>query len=158
MDISSFKTVLVLCSRPYVSLCAPGGLLLCYDLPPHTDRQGRPMNRLLVNRSHSYQQTLANLIHEVGLSFRSPPFPLLRVGFKRFVCCCSCVGEHPAVWLAPGTLPAPGMGQFHESSFLRCLTGLCSIRHQTWGMEGFGGIKSHISLQKVDKCCLFTSW
>uniref|UniRef100_H2RQ74 Focadhesin n=1 Tax=Takifugu rubripes TaxID=31033 RepID=H2RQ74_TAKRU len=43
------------------------GLLLCYELPLQTDREGRPINRLLVNRSHAYQQILANLIHDVNI-------------------------------------------------------------------------------------------
>uniref|UniRef100_A0A3Q1EWT9 Focadhesin n=1 Tax=Acanthochromis polyacanthus TaxID=80966 RepID=A0A3Q1EWT9_9TELE len=40
------------------------GLLLCYELPVQTDREGRPINRFLVSRSRSYQQTLTALIHE----------------------------------------------------------------------------------------------
>ncbi|KAM8898854.1 focadhesin isoform 1-T1 [Spinachia spinachia] len=43
------------------------GLLLCYDLPVQTDRQGRRIDRFLVSRSRSYQQTLATLIHEVNI-------------------------------------------------------------------------------------------
>ncbi|KAM4611436.1 focadhesin [Polymixia lowei] len=43
------------------------GLLLSYDLPVQTDRDGRPINRFLVSRSRSYQQTLAALIHEVNI-------------------------------------------------------------------------------------------
>ncbi|XP_054608420.1 focadhesin isoform X3 [Dunckerocampus dactyliophorus] len=43
------------------------GLLLCYELPQQTDREGRPIHRLLPNRSRSYQQTLATLIHEVNI-------------------------------------------------------------------------------------------
>ncbi|KAM6894866.1 focadhesin isoform 1-T2 [Lycodopsis pacificus] len=43
------------------------GLLLCYDLPAQTDREGRQMDRFLVSRSRSYQQTLAALIHEVNI-------------------------------------------------------------------------------------------
>ncbi|CAL8326996.1 unnamed protein product [Lota lota] len=43
------------------------GLLLCYELPVHTDRDGRPIVRFLVSRSRSYQQTLASLIHEVNI-------------------------------------------------------------------------------------------
>uniref|UniRef100_A0A3Q3XJJ0 Uncharacterized protein n=1 Tax=Mola mola TaxID=94237 RepID=A0A3Q3XJJ0_MOLML len=40
------------------------GLLLCYELPVQMDRDGRPISRFLISRSHSYQQTLAILIHE----------------------------------------------------------------------------------------------
>uniref|UniRef100_A0A8C3GCC7 Focadhesin n=1 Tax=Cyclopterus lumpus TaxID=8103 RepID=A0A8C3GCC7_CYCLU len=40
------------------------GLLLCYELPVQTDRDGRRIDRFLVSRSRSYQQTLAALIHE----------------------------------------------------------------------------------------------
>ncbi|KAI3375862.1 hypothetical protein L3Q82_004137 [Scortum barcoo] len=43
------------------------GLLLCYDLPVQTDRDSKPINRFLVSRSRSYQQTLAALIHEVNI-------------------------------------------------------------------------------------------
>uniref|UniRef100_A0A3Q2XY33 Focadhesin n=1 Tax=Hippocampus comes TaxID=109280 RepID=A0A3Q2XY33_HIPCM len=40
------------------------GLLLCYELPQQTDRAGRPLRRLLLSRSRSYQQTMTALIHE----------------------------------------------------------------------------------------------
>uniref|UniRef100_A0A671UMV3 Focadhesin n=1 Tax=Sparus aurata TaxID=8175 RepID=A0A671UMV3_SPAAU len=40
------------------------GLLLCYELPVQTDRDGRPIDRFLISRSRSYQQTLTALIHE----------------------------------------------------------------------------------------------
>nr|XP_015200548.1 PREDICTED: focadhesin [Lepisosteus oculatus] len=43
------------------------GLLLCYDLPIQTDRDGRPINRFLVSRGRSFQQMLAALIHEVNI-------------------------------------------------------------------------------------------
>ncbi|KAM9424589.1 focadhesin isoform 2-T2 [Pholidichthys leucotaenia] len=43
------------------------GMLLCYDLPVQTDREGKPINRFLVSRSRSYQQTLMALIHEVNI-------------------------------------------------------------------------------------------
>ncbi|XP_076145672.1 focadhesin [Alosa pseudoharengus] len=43
------------------------GLLLCYDLPIQTDRDGRPISRFLVSRGRSYQQMLAALIHEVNI-------------------------------------------------------------------------------------------
>uniref|UniRef100_A0A3B3ZXC9 Uncharacterized protein n=1 Tax=Periophthalmus magnuspinnatus TaxID=409849 RepID=A0A3B3ZXC9_9GOBI len=43
------------------------GLLLCYELPVQTDRDGRPIDRFLMSRSRSYQQTLSTLIHEVNI-------------------------------------------------------------------------------------------
>ncbi|XP_074555425.1 focadhesin [Halichoeres trimaculatus] len=43
------------------------GLLICYELPVQTDREGRPIQRFLVSRSRSYQQTLSALIHEVNI-------------------------------------------------------------------------------------------
>lgn len=43
------------------------GLLLCYELPVQTDREGRPIDRFLISRSRSYQQTLSALIHEVNI-------------------------------------------------------------------------------------------
>ncbi|MCJ8731689.1 hypothetical protein PDJAM_G00202250 [Pangasius djambal] len=43
------------------------GLLLCYDLPVQTDRDGRPINRFMVSRGRSFQQTLTALIHEVNI-------------------------------------------------------------------------------------------
>uniref|UniRef100_A0AAQ6IU57 DUF3730 domain-containing protein n=1 Tax=Anabas testudineus TaxID=64144 RepID=A0AAQ6IU57_ANATE len=43
------------------------GLLLCYELPVQTDRDGKPIDRFLINRSRSYQQTLTALIHEVNI-------------------------------------------------------------------------------------------
>lgn len=49
-------------------MCAcVAGLLLCYELPVQTDRDGRPIDRFLISRSRSYQQTLTALIHEVSL-------------------------------------------------------------------------------------------
>ncbi|XP_024143659.1 focadhesin isoform X1 [Oryzias melastigma] len=43
------------------------GLLLSYELPVQTDREGKPMDRFLISRSRSYQQTLTALIHEVNI-------------------------------------------------------------------------------------------
>ncbi|KAM4714416.1 focadhesin isoform 2-T3 [Anableps anableps] len=43
------------------------GLLLCYELPVQTDRNGKPINRFLISRGRSYQQTLTALIHEVNI-------------------------------------------------------------------------------------------
>uniref|UniRef100_A0AAY4E1W4 Focadhesin n=1 Tax=Denticeps clupeoides TaxID=299321 RepID=A0AAY4E1W4_9TELE len=47
------------------------GLLLCYDLPIQTDKEGQPIRRFLVSRGRSYQQMLAALIQEVHQSFPS---------------------------------------------------------------------------------------
>uniref|UniRef100_A0A673VY63 Focadhesin n=1 Tax=Salmo trutta TaxID=8032 RepID=A0A673VY63_SALTR len=43
------------------------GLLLSFDLPIQTDRDGRPINRFLLSRGRSYQLMLATLIHEVNI-------------------------------------------------------------------------------------------
>uniref|UniRef100_A0A673AN39 Focadhesin n=1 Tax=Sphaeramia orbicularis TaxID=375764 RepID=A0A673AN39_9TELE len=43
------------------------GLLLSYELPVQTDRNGKPIDRFLVSRSRSYQQTLTALVHEVNI-------------------------------------------------------------------------------------------
>ncbi|XP_056225710.1 focadhesin isoform X1 [Seriola aureovittata] len=43
------------------------GLLLSYELPVQTDRNGKPIDRFLVSRSRSHQQTLTALIHEVNI-------------------------------------------------------------------------------------------
>ncbi|XP_069818133.1 focadhesin [Dendropsophus ebraccatus] len=43
------------------------GMLLCYDLPVQTDRDGKPINRFLASRGRSYQQMLTALIHEVNI-------------------------------------------------------------------------------------------
>ncbi|XP_028822854.1 focadhesin isoform X2 [Denticeps clupeoides] len=43
------------------------GLLLCYDLPIQTDKEGQPIRRFLVSRGRSYQQMLAALIQEVNI-------------------------------------------------------------------------------------------
>ncbi|KAF7653336.1 hypothetical protein LDENG_00084210, partial [Lucifuga dentata] len=43
------------------------GLLLCYELPVQTDRNGRAISRFLLSRSRSFQQMLTALIHEVNI-------------------------------------------------------------------------------------------
>ncbi|XP_076829762.1 focadhesin [Brachyhypopomus gauderio] len=43
------------------------GLLLCYDLPVQTDRDGRPIIRFMVSRGRSFQQMLTTFIHEVNI-------------------------------------------------------------------------------------------
>ncbi|XP_048826033.1 focadhesin [Brienomyrus brachyistius] len=61
------------------------GLLLCYELPVQTDRDGRPISRFLVSRGRSYQQMLATLIHEVNIQpsewHRSLLLPQAWLGF-----------------------------------------------------------------------------
>lgn len=54
-------------SRPLScnDLFVSAGLLLCYDLPVQTDRDGRPINRFMVSRGRAFQQMLTTLIHEV---------------------------------------------------------------------------------------------
>lgn len=46
-------------------LFVSAGLLLCYDLPVQTDRDGRPITRFMVSRGRIFQQMLTTLIHEV---------------------------------------------------------------------------------------------
>ncbi|CAJ1086531.1 focadhesin [Xyrichtys novacula] len=53
--------------QPGLKTGLAAGLLLCYDLPVQTDRDGKPIDRFLVSRSRSYQQTLSALIHEVNI-------------------------------------------------------------------------------------------
>ncbi|KAJ8008233.1 hypothetical protein DPEC_G00102680 [Dallia pectoralis] len=43
------------------------GLLLSYDLPVQTDRDGQPIKRFLFSRGRSYQHILGTLIHEVNI-------------------------------------------------------------------------------------------
>ncbi|KAG8455075.1 hypothetical protein GDO86_001338 [Hymenochirus boettgeri] len=43
------------------------GMLLCYDLPIQTDKDGRPIDRFLASRGRSYQQMLTALINEVNI-------------------------------------------------------------------------------------------
>lgn len=54
-------------------MCVSAGLLLSYELPVQTDRSGRPIERFLVSRSRSYQQTLTALIHEVHMVSSDAP-------------------------------------------------------------------------------------
>ncbi|XP_019714030.1 focadhesin isoform X2 [Hippocampus comes] len=53
--------------QPGLKAGLAAGLLLCYELPQQTDRAGRPLRRLLLSRSRSYQQTMTALIHEVNI-------------------------------------------------------------------------------------------
>ncbi|XP_044516611.1 focadhesin isoform X2 [Gracilinanus agilis] len=43
------------------------GMLLCYDLPIHMGKDGKPINRFLASRGRSFQQILVALIHEVNI-------------------------------------------------------------------------------------------
>ncbi|KAM6363716.1 focadhesin isoform 1-T2 [Pluvialis apricaria] len=43
------------------------GMLLCYDLPVHMGKDGKPINRFLVSRGRNFQQMLVALIHEVNI-------------------------------------------------------------------------------------------
>uniref|UniRef100_A0A669Q9U6 Focadhesin n=1 Tax=Phasianus colchicus TaxID=9054 RepID=A0A669Q9U6_PHACC len=43
------------------------GMLLCYDLPVHMGRDGKPINRFLASRGRNFQQMLVALIHEVNI-------------------------------------------------------------------------------------------
>ncbi|KAG7462013.1 hypothetical protein MATL_G00197400 [Megalops atlanticus] len=71
--------------QPGLKAGLAAGLLLCYDLPVQTDRDGRPINRFLVSRGRSFQQMLAALIHEVNIQpsewHRSLLLPRAWLGF-----------------------------------------------------------------------------
>ncbi|NWR77314.1 FOCAD protein, partial [Centropus unirufus] len=43
------------------------GMLLCYDLPVHIGKDGKPINRFLASRGRNFQQMLVALIHEVNI-------------------------------------------------------------------------------------------
>ncbi|XP_050768878.1 focadhesin [Gymnogyps californianus] len=43
------------------------GMLLCYDLPVHMGKDGKPINRFLAGRGRNFQQMLVALIHEVNI-------------------------------------------------------------------------------------------
>ncbi|CAN9509782.1 unnamed protein product [Ophioblennius macclurei] len=43
------------------------GMLLCFDLPAQTDREGRSIFRLQLSHSRTFQQTLTALLHEVNI-------------------------------------------------------------------------------------------
>ncbi|NXB40090.1 FOCAD protein, partial [Eulacestoma nigropectus] len=43
------------------------GMLLCFDLPVHMGRDGKPINRFLASRGRNFQQMLVALIHEVNI-------------------------------------------------------------------------------------------
>lgn len=64
-DISAVKLTLINDHVRRNDLFVSAGLLLCYDLPVQTDRDGRPITRFMVSRGRSFQQMLTTLIHEV---------------------------------------------------------------------------------------------
>ncbi|NWV91751.1 FOCAD protein, partial [Machaerirhynchus nigripectus] len=43
------------------------GMLLCFDLPVHMGRDGKPINRFLASRGRNFQKILVALIHEVNI-------------------------------------------------------------------------------------------
>ncbi|XP_060093204.1 focadhesin [Heteronotia binoei] len=43
------------------------GMLLCYDLPVHVGKDGKPISRFLASRGRNFQQMLIALIHEVNI-------------------------------------------------------------------------------------------
>ncbi|NWQ77385.1 FOCAD protein, partial [Columbina picui] len=43
------------------------GMLLCYDLPVHMGKDGKPIHRFLASRGRNFQQMLVALIHEVNI-------------------------------------------------------------------------------------------
>uniref|UniRef100_A0A8C4NKW5 Focadhesin n=1 Tax=Eptatretus burgeri TaxID=7764 RepID=A0A8C4NKW5_EPTBU len=53
--------------QPGLNQGLAAGLLACYDLPIHTDRESRSIPRFLLSRSRSFQQMLAALVHEVPI-------------------------------------------------------------------------------------------
>lgn len=107
-------------------VCFVAGLLHCYELPVQTDRGGKPIDRFLMSRSRSYQQTLTALIHEVwlNLSFLWMLHILTAEKLTLLLYIFWCVGEHSAVWMAQSSPLTPVLEGFHEPNFPRCLTGL----------------------------------
>uniref|UniRef100_A0A8C4XNL7 Focadhesin n=1 Tax=Falco tinnunculus TaxID=100819 RepID=A0A8C4XNL7_FALTI len=61
------------------------GMLLCYDLPVHVGKDGKPINRFLVSRGRNFQQMLVALLHEVNIQpsewHRSVLLPQSWLGF-----------------------------------------------------------------------------
>ncbi|NXB71749.1 FOCAD protein, partial [Donacobius atricapilla] len=43
------------------------GMLLCFDLPVHMGKDGKPINRFLASRGRNFQQMMVALIHEVNI-------------------------------------------------------------------------------------------
>ncbi|XP_038626498.1 focadhesin isoform X1 [Tachyglossus aculeatus] len=71
--------------QPGLKPSLSAGMLLCYDIPIHVDKDGRPINRFLASRGRSFQQTLVALLHEVGFQssewHRSIMLPYSWLGF-----------------------------------------------------------------------------
>ncbi|XP_074935354.1 focadhesin [Phalacrocorax aristotelis] len=71
--------------QPGMTSGLAAGMLLCYDLPVHTGKDGKPINRFLVSRGRNFQQTLVALIHEVNIQpsewHRSVLLPQSWLGF-----------------------------------------------------------------------------
>uniref|UniRef100_A0A8C0FSK3 Focadhesin n=1 Tax=Bubo bubo TaxID=30461 RepID=A0A8C0FSK3_BUBBB len=61
------------------------GMLLCYDLPVHLGKDGKPINGFLASRGRNFQQMLVALIHEVNIQpsewHRSIVLPQSWLGF-----------------------------------------------------------------------------
>ncbi|XP_071436202.1 focadhesin isoform X1 [Pithys albifrons albifrons] len=53
--------------QPGMTQGLAAGMLLCYDLPVHMGKDGKPINRFLASRGRSFQQMLVALIHEVNI-------------------------------------------------------------------------------------------
>ncbi|XP_074064886.1 focadhesin isoform X1 [Macrotis lagotis] len=53
--------------QPGLKAGLAAGMLLCYDLPIHMGKDGKPINRFLASRGRSFQQILVALIHEVNI-------------------------------------------------------------------------------------------
>lgn len=94
-------------------LCVSAGLLLCYELPVQTDRSGKPIDRFLVTRSRSFQQTLTALIHEVQTHRFLRTSLLLGLARTDTTLLVLSAGEHPAVRMAPCSAAAPGLEGVH---------------------------------------------
>ncbi|KAJ6669513.1 hypothetical protein lerEdw1_000061, partial [Lerista edwardsae] len=53
--------------QPGLKAGLAAGMLLCYDLPVHVGKDGKPISRFLASRGRSFQQMLVALIHEVNI-------------------------------------------------------------------------------------------
>ncbi|KAM9214248.1 focadhesin [Leptosomus discolor] len=72
-------------NQPGMTPGLAAGMLLCYDLPVHMGKDGKPINRFLASRGRSFQQMLIALIHEVNIQpsewHRSMLLPQSWLGF-----------------------------------------------------------------------------
>ncbi|NXF86617.1 FOCAD protein, partial [Eubucco bourcierii] len=72
-------------NQPGMTPGLAAGMLLCYDLPVHVGKDGKPINRFLASRAHRFQQMLVALIHEVNIQpsewHRSIMLPQSWLGF-----------------------------------------------------------------------------